>query len=117
VPNDRRIPDSCGHPLSRRSGDPAEGHPRQQPPAPSFQALADLNIHAEPAVYHDDFCEEVRRQLVPVDAVLVWRNPIQDGCDRSILDPMLREVAAAGKFVSVHPDLILKMGTKFEHDL
>ncbi len=77
-----------------------------------FQALADLGVHAEPAVYHDAFCEEVRQQLMGVDAVLVWMNPIQDGRDRSILDPMLREVAAAGVFVSTHPDVILKMGTK-----
>jgi hypothetical protein len=47
-----------------------------------------------------------------VDAVLVWVNPIQDGRDRSILDSMLREVAAAGIFVSAHPDVILKLGTK-----
>jgi hypothetical protein len=80
--------------------------------APVFQALADLGIHAEPAVYHDEFCDEVRRQLMGVNVVLVWMNPIQDGHDRSILDPILREVAAAGVYVSTHPDIILKMGTK-----
>ena len=77
-----------------------------------FQALFNLGVYAEPAVYHDQFCEEVRRQLMRVDVVLVWMNPIQDGRDRSILDSMLREVAAAGVFVSTHPDVILKMGTK-----
>ncbi len=77
-----------------------------------FKSLADLGAHAEPAVYHDDFCEEVRQQLLQVDAVLVWYNPIQDGRDRSILDPMLREIAAAGVFVSTHPGTILKIGTK-----
>lgn len=77
-----------------------------------FQALDDLRVHAEPAVYHDDFCEEVRRQLLCVDAVLVWMNPVQDGRDRTILDAMLREVATAGVYVSTHPDIILKMGTK-----
>jgi hypothetical protein len=77
-----------------------------------FQALAEIGVHAEPAVYHDQFCEEVRQQLLQVDAVLVWMNPIQDGRDRSILDPMLREVAASGVYVSTHPDVILKMGTK-----
>lgn len=77
-----------------------------------FQALADLGVHAEPAVYHDYFCEEVHRQLMRVDAVLVWMNPIQDGRDRSVLDAMLREVADAGVYVSTHPDVILKMGTK-----
>ena len=77
-----------------------------------FQALAALGVHAEPAVYHDDFCDEVRRQLAKVDGVLVWVNPIQDGHDRSKLDAMLREVAASGVFVSAHPDVILKLGTK-----
>jgi hypothetical protein len=79
---------------------------------PVFQALARLGVHAEPAVYHDDFCDEVRGQLMAVDAVLVWVNPIQDGRDRSVLDAMLREVASAGVFVSAHPDIVLKLGTK-----
>ena len=61
-----------------------------------FRAFAAKGIHAEPAVYRDDLCAEVREQLMHVDGVLVWVNPIQDGRDRSILDSMLREVAAAG---------------------
>jgi Domain of unknown function (DUF6815) len=77
-----------------------------------FRALANLGVDVSPAVYHDEFCEEVRRQLMQVDAVLVWMNPIEDGHDRSILDSMLRAVAATGVFVSTHPDVILKMGTK-----
>jgi hypothetical protein len=76
-----------------------------------FRAFAAKGIHAEPAIYSDDFCSEVRDQLMQVDAVLVWVNPIQDGRDRALLDPMLREVAA-GVFVSAHPDIILKLGTK-----
>src|SRR5262245_48849182 len=79
---------------------------------PLFQALAALGVVAEPAVYHDDFCDEVRRQLAQVDGVLVWMNPIQDGRTRSVLDAMLREVSAAGVFVSAHPDVIAKVGTK-----
>ncbi len=47
-----------------------------------------------------------------VDGVLVWVNPIEGGRDRSVLDAMLRNVAAAGIFVSAHPDVILKLGTK-----
>jgi hypothetical protein len=77
-----------------------------------FQALADWGIQAEPAVYHDDVCDEVRRQLMQVDGVLVWVNPIEGDRDRSVLDAMLRDVAAAGVFVSTHPDIILKLGTK-----
>lgn len=77
-----------------------------------FQALSNMGMQAEPAVYHDRYCKEVRRQLLRVDVVLVWMNPVQDGCDRTMLDSILREVAAAGVYVSAHPDIILKMGTK-----
>ena len=77
-----------------------------------FRAFAARRIHVEPAIYHDDFCEEVREQLIQVDGVLVWVNPIQGGRDRSALDSMLRDRAAAGVFVSTHPDVILKLGTK-----
>lgn len=77
-----------------------------------FAALVELGVHAEPAVYHPDFSEEVYQQLLQMDGVLVWINPIQDGHDRTILDAMLREVAHAGVYVSAHPDVILKIGTK-----
>ncbi len=79
---------------------------------PVFHALREQGMIPEAAVYHDDFAGEVREQLMAVDAALVWMNPIQDGRDRSILDSILREVAARGVFVSTHPDVILKMGTK-----
>jgi hypothetical protein len=80
--------------------------------APLFSALTELGVQAEPTVYHPDFWEEVYHQLLQVDGVLVWVNPIQDGHDRTVLDAMLRKVAEAGVFVSTHPDIILKMGTK-----
>lgn len=77
-----------------------------------FSALATRGIHAEPAIYHDDFREDVREQLLHVDGVLVWVNPLEGGRDRSALDAMLRGVAASGVFVSTHPDVITKLGTK-----
>jgi glutathione synthase/RimK-type ligase-like ATP-grasp enzyme len=77
-----------------------------------FQAFSEIGAHAECAVYHDDFCDEVRQQLLGMDAALVWVNPIEGDTDRAMLDAMLRDVAAAGTFVSTHPDTILKMGTK-----
>lgn len=77
-----------------------------------FQALRELGLEAVPAVYHNDFCDEVRQQLMRVDGVLVWVNPIEGECDRTMLDAMLREVAATGVFVSTHPDVIVKLGTK-----
>jgi hypothetical protein len=77
-----------------------------------FAALADVGVNAEPVVYEDDVLEAVRAQLVTVDGVLVWVNPIHEGRNRSNLDALLREVAARGVWVSAHPDVILKMGTK-----
>lgn len=77
-----------------------------------FEAFAALGVSAEPAVYADDMREEVREQLLRCDGVVVWVDPIAVGGDRSQLDPMLREVAAAGVWVSTHPDVILKMGVK-----
>jgi hypothetical protein len=77
-----------------------------------FAALADLGVGAEPIVYEDDVAESVRTQLAPLDGVLVWVNPIHEGRSRAKLDDLLREVAAGGVWVSAHPDVILKMGTK-----
>ncbi len=39
-------------------------------------------------------------------------DPVTGSDDRQTLDGILREVAAAGTWVSAHPDAILKMGTK-----
>jgi hypothetical protein len=77
-----------------------------------FDAFAGLGVAAEPVVYSDDAVGRVRAQLLELDGVLVWVNPIQDGLDRSLLDPLLRDVADAGVFVSAHPDVILRLGTK-----
>ena len=77
-----------------------------------FEALAAAGVHAETAVYHDDFADEVKEQLLGVQAVLVWCNPIEDGRRRDRLDALLREVAEAGVLVSAHPDAILRLGTK-----
>jgi glutathione synthase/RimK-type ligase-like ATP-grasp enzyme len=79
---------------------------------PVFEALEDLGIAAERAVYGDEFAELVREQLLRVDGVLVWADPIRGGEDRKVLDGLLREVSEAGVFVSTHPETILKMGTK-----
>src|SRR5262249_26418751 len=77
-----------------------------------FAALARVGVAAEPAVYEDDVLDAVRAQLITLDGVLVWVNPIHEGRNRAKLDALLREVAARGVWVSAHPDVILKMGTK-----
>ena len=77
-----------------------------------FRAFTAQGVRAEPAVYHDELLGEVRQQLLGCDGVLVWVNPMVDGRDRSVLDALLHEVAGAGVFVSTHPDMVLRLGTK-----
>ena len=75
-------------------------------------ALAEKGIAVEGAPYVADDVEGLREQLMRVDGVLVWINPIVDGRDRTDLNKVLADVAASGVFVSAHPDVIAKMGTK-----
>ncbi len=77
-----------------------------------FEALGAVGVYAEPAVYADDMADEVRDQLLKLDGVLVWVNPIDDDQYRTTLDALLRDVASKGVWVSAHPDVILKMGVK-----
>lgn len=91
----------------RERADPAESRF-----APLFDAFAAAGVAAEPAVYHDDFADEVAAQLREVGVVLVWCNPIEGGRRRDRLDTLLRDTAASGVCVSAHPDTILRLGTK-----
>ena len=77
-----------------------------------FAALSDAGVDAEPVVYEDDVLDAVRAKLARLDGVLVWVNPIHEGRNRASLDALLRELAGHGVWVSAHPDVILKMGTK-----
>ena len=63
-------------------------------------------------LYNDEKAGELLLQLCDYDAVLVWVNPIEQGRDRKRLEALLTEVAERGRFVSTHPEVILKMGTK-----
>ena len=77
-----------------------------------FEELAARGIDAEPAVFDELFADEVREQLMTVDGVLVWVDPLHDGKTRAVLDLVLRDVARRGPWVSAHPDVILAMGVK-----
>jgi hypothetical protein len=86
--------------------------PRSSRLAGIFEALAAVGIQAEPAVYADEFVDEVRKQILQLDGVLVWVDPIVNGRNRNVLDALLRDSAACGVWVSTHPDVTLKMGVK-----
>src|SRR5262244_1959423 len=77
-----------------------------------FSELLALGIKAEPAVYCEEHEGPFRAQLMSLDGALVWVNPLEGERTREKLDALLREVAASGRFVSSHPDVILKMGVK-----
>lgn len=79
---------------------------------PLVRALGGIGIETSPLVYFDAEIEAARARLLQADGAMVWINPQQDGQDRTIVDAMLRDVAAHGVWVSSHPDIILKLGTK-----
>jgi hypothetical protein len=79
---------------------------------PVLAALDDVGLSAEPVVYREAWAAEVRDQLLGVDGVLVWADPVTADGDRTALDAILREVATAGVWVGAHPDVIAKMATK-----
>jgi hypothetical protein len=77
-----------------------------------ISAFAAIGVETRPVIYFDDDVEAARRALLDCDGVMVWINPLADGRDRTKVDSLLREVSAAGRWVSTHPDVTAKMGTK-----
>ena len=96
-----------GDPASRAAATPENNRYRQ-----IFAKLLALGIEAEPAVYCEEMQDEVHAQLMKAEGALVWVNPLEGGRTREKLDALLRDVAATGRFISAHPDVILKMGVK-----
>lgn len=93
----------------RAPDQPTKHRTRLQPLA---GALLEAGMEVEWVAYSEEALEAARDRLLRCDGAMVWVNPLDDGRDRSRLDPMLRDVARAGVWVSAHPDVILKMGTK-----
>ncbi len=75
-------------------------------------AFRAAGLDADTVMYSDERCQEAERRLNQADAVLVFVNPVHNGQDRSVLDPMLERVAERGTLVSAHPHVIDLMGTK-----
>ena len=69
-------------------------------------------IEVRSVLYRDELWGTLKMELTGFDAILVWVNPIEQERDRKMLDELLRQISKAGVFVSTHPDVILKMGTK-----
>ena len=97
----------CGDCEARRAATPQHNRYHR-----IFEELAVIGIRADPAVFDEEFADEVHEQLLTLDGVLVWVDPISRGKTRTVLDAILRDVAARGPWVSAHPDVIMKMGVK-----
>jgi len=71
--------------------------------APLARALAERRIEAVPVRYADeDATTRVRRELLGLDAVLVWVDPISNGRNREQLDALSgssREVMKLDEFL------------------
>ena len=79
---------------------------------PMAEALAEGGYNVETVLYHDSKIEQLKTDLLKYDAVLGWVDPVIPGSNRRNLDPVLQEVADKGVFVSTHPEVTLKIGTK-----
>ncbi|MGN6602726.1 MAG: Cj0069 family protein [Ginsengibacter sp.] len=69
-------------------------------------------FQVESVLYNDSLAPALAKDLLKYRVVLVWVNPIEQGHDRRILDHVLYEISDKGCFVSAHPEVILKIGTK-----
>lgn len=69
-------------------------------------------FEVQSVLYNDTWVDTLYTDLLNFDAVLVWVNPIEQGKDRRKLDALLVDVSHKGCFVSTHPEVIIKIGTK-----
>ena len=76
------------------------------------EALASAGAVVELVEFDDARQAEARSRLSRLDGVLVWADPRTEAGERLALDGLLRELSAGGVWVSAHPDVVDKMGTK-----
>lgn len=74
--------------------------------------LIEQGFIVDSVLYHDSISNQLEKELLKYQAILVWVNPIEQGNDRKVLDALLENLSLQGCFVSAHPHTILKMGTK-----
>jgi len=75
-------------------------------------AFRENGFDVSSVIYNDEKAEQLSNDLLQFDAVLVWVNPLEQGSNRKKLDALLIQLSKDGCFVSAHPDVILKIGTK-----
>lgn len=75
-------------------------------------ALREMGLSVDAVPWVDGMTEDVAARLSAVGGVLVWVDPLSDDGDRRELDQVMREVARNGVWVSTHPDVLDRLGTK-----
>ena len=75
-------------------------------------ALVDAGLSVDVVPYVEGRAEDTASRLSAVDGALVWVDPLSDDGDRRELDEVLRAAARAGVWVSTHPDVVDRLGTK-----
>ena len=71
------------------------------------KALRDVGLDVEAASYADEVADEVREQLLRVDGVLVWVDPVRKDGNRAKLDPILRDVASDSPLDTTTIDIVV----------
>ena len=77
-----------------------------------FTALTEEGLSVESVPYVEGLATQTAARLSVVDGALVWVDPLSDEGDRRELDRVLREAVEAGVWVSAHPDVVDRLGTK-----
>ena len=79
------------------------------------EALTESGFNVESVLYHHSKAKQLETYLERFAAVLSWVNPkerLERGTDNLNLDDILLSISKKGVFVSTHPEIILKIGTK-----
>ena len=79
------------------------------------EALIESGFNVESMLYHHSKARLMQTDLLRFDAALSWVNPkerIERGTDNLNLDDILTTISNKSIFVSTHPEIILKIGTK-----
>lgn len=82
---------------------------------PLAEALSEAGFDVESVLYHHSKAKQLESGLERFSAVLSWVNPrerTERGSDNLDLDDVLLSISKKGVFISSHPDIIQKIGTK-----
>ncbi|MBI1252507.1 MAG: Cj0069 family protein [Alphaproteobacteria bacterium] len=91
-------------------GDAGAAIPHRLVPIHDALVLHGAVVSALP--FAEERADAFAQELAACDGALVWVDPLSDGRNRAVLEPILRDAARNGAWISAHPDVVLKMGVK-----